>query len=138
MDLETLRLAEAFFDGWKPELTPVARTFLLRCLEQWPGTQVVTQKSQVGLRDPRPYCALWPPLHGGFRQRPRDFLVVSLFLPERLASERVAEAVEPYPGRWTNHLLLRTAEEVDEALLSWVARARQFRCGRSNDQEVSL
>ncbi|WP_295579662.1 DUF5655 domain-containing protein [uncultured Oscillibacter sp.] len=130
MDLEALRQAEAFFCQWKPELVPVARAFLDRCLERWPETAVVTQKSQVGLRDPRPYCALWPPTHGGFRRRPRDFLVVSLFLPERLDSPRVEAAVEPYPGRWTTHLLLSAPEEVDEELLEWVAQARRFRCGR--------
>ena len=129
-DLESLRLAEDFIAAWKPELVPTARAFWERCLERWPETEVVTQKSQVGLRDPRPYCALWPPLHGGIRRRPKDYLVLSLVLPERLASERVVEAVEPYPGRWTNHLLLTAPGDIDQELLTWVAEARRFRCKR--------
>ena len=60
MDLEALRLAEAFF-ARKPQALPSVRSFLLGALERWPETEIVTQKSQVGLRDPRPYCALTAP-----------------------------------------------------------------------------
>ena len=60
MDLEALRLAEAFF-AQKPQALPSVRAFLLGALERWPETEIVTQKSQVGLRDPRPYCALTAP-----------------------------------------------------------------------------
>ena len=60
MDLEALRLAEAFF-ARKPEALPSVRAVLLGALERWPETKIVTQKSQVGLRDPRPYCALTAP-----------------------------------------------------------------------------
>ena len=56
-DLESLRLAEAFF-ARKPEALPSVRAFLLGALERWPEAELVTQKSQVGLRDPRPFCAL--------------------------------------------------------------------------------
>ena len=60
MELETLRLAEAFF-ARKPEALPSVRAFLLGALERWPESEIVTQASQVGLRDPRPYCALTAP-----------------------------------------------------------------------------
>ena len=78
MDLEALRLAEAFF-ARKPEALPSVRAFLLGALERWPETEIVTQKSQVGLRDPRPYCALSGAVHqpsdppggpGGLRGKP--------------------------------------------------------------------
>lgn len=127
MDLEALRLAEEFFSR-KPEYLPVVRAFLLGALERWPGTEIVTQKSQVGLRDPRPYCALWLPTHGGVKNR--NCVMLSLFLPERLDSPRVAAAAEPYPGRWTTHFCLTDPEELDEDLWAWTARARRFRCGK--------
>lgn len=127
MDLEALRLAEEFFSQ-KLEYLPVVRAFLLGALERWPETEIVTQRSQVGLRDPRPYCALWPPTHGGIKNR--NCVVLSLFLPERLDSPRVAAAVEPYPGRWTTHFCLRTEAELDGELWAWTAQARRFRCGK--------
>ena len=47
-------------------------------------------------------------------------------LHRRLDSPRVAVAVEPYPGRWTHHILLTAAEEADGELMDWLAEARDF------------
>lgn len=127
MDLESLRLAEAFF-AEKPELLPVVRAFLLGALDRWPETEIVTQKSQVGLRDPRPFCALTT--HVRFPRQPSPhYVTLSLFLPRRLDSLRIAAAVEPYPGRWTHHMPLFRPEDLDAELWAWVEQARAFRCG---------
>jgi len=128
MDLEALRLAEAFL-AKKPEALPGARAFLLGALERWPETEVVTQKSQVGLRDPRPYCALWlPGKH--VKGHPTPGAGLSLFLPRPLETEWLIMAVEAYPGRFTNHLALPEPEDFTEDLWAWTAEARRFRCGR--------
>lgn len=129
-DLEALRLAEAFF-ARKPEALPSVRAFLLGALERWRSAEIVTQKSQVGLRAPRPFCALTAP---GKRVRGRAVpgALLSLFLPRPLETEILLLAVEPYPGRFTNHLIL-PADPADfpEDLWDWTAEARRFRCGKS-------
>lgn len=129
MNLEALRLAEAFLSR-KPAALPSARAFLLGALERWPSAEIVTQKSQVGLRDPRPFCALTLP---GKRVRGKETpgAMLSLFLPRPLEAERLIASVEAYPGRFTNHLALpEDPEDFDEALWVWTAEARRFRCGR--------
>ena len=35
-------------------------------------------------------------------------------------------AVEPYPNRWTHHVLIGTVEEIDDELLSWIEEAAAF------------
>lgn len=128
MNLEALRLAEAFL-AKKPAALPAARAFLLGALERWPEVEIVTQKTQIGLRDPRPFCALWLPgkrVHG----HATPGAALSLFLPRPLETERLIAAAEPYPGRFTNHLTLSDPEEVDGELWAWTAEARRFRCGR--------
>ena len=35
-------------------------------------------------------------------------------------------ATEPYPGRWTHHLLVSTPEELDGQLLAWLQEAYAF------------
>lgn len=129
-DLEALRLAEAFF-ARKPEALPSVRAFLLGALERWPEAEIVTQKSQVGLRDPRPFCALTAPgKHVKGRATPGALL--SLFLPRPLETESLILAVEAYPGRFTNHLILpEDPESFGERLWAWTAEARRFRCGKS-------
>ena len=130
MDLEALRLAEAFF-ARKPEALPSVRAFLLGALERWPETEIVTQKSQVGLRDPRPFCALTAP-GKHVKGRPTPGALLSLFLPRPLETELLILAVEAYPGRFTNHLALPAdPAEFPADLWAWTGEARRFRCGKN-------
>ena len=129
-DLEALRLAEAFFAG-KPAALPSVRAFLLGALERWPEAEIVTQKSQVGLRDPRPFCALTAP-GKHVRGRATPGALLSLFLPRPLEADCLLLAVEAWPGRFTNHLILPAdPAEFPEDLWDWTAEARRFRCGKN-------
>jgi hypothetical protein len=38
--------------------------------------------------------------------------------------------VEPYPGRFTHHVLLSGTEEIDDELLGWVKEAAVFSAGK--------
>ena len=39
---------------------------------------------------------------------------------------RVAAQTEPYPGRWTVHIVLGAPGEIDDELLGWVRQAYEF------------
>ena len=49
---------------------------------------------------------------------------VSFF--DRLMFGCVSFTCEPYPGRWTHHIVLASADEIDAELLAWIDRAHQF------------
>ena len=34
--------------------------------------------------------------------------------------------MEAYPHRWTHHVMIGSAEEVDEELVSWIIEADEF------------
>ena len=53
-------------------------------------------------------------------------MVITIGLPYPLQSERVAVKTEPYPGRWTHHIVVSKTEELDEELLSWIRAAYVF------------
>ena len=55
------------------------------------------------------------------------YVTLSLFLPRPLPDLRGGAAVEPYPGRFTNHLPLSSPADLDESLWAWMEEARQFR-----------
>ena len=57
---------------------------------------------------------------------PKRYMVITLGLPAPLDSERVAVKTEPYPGRWTHHIVVSSPEELDEELLSWMKTAYTF------------
>ena len=57
---------------------------------------------------------------------PAHFLSLTLGLPEPVESPRIAVKCEPYPGRWTHHIVLASPEEINAELLAWIDRAHQF------------
>ena len=46
-------------------------------------------------------------------------------VPAGLAPGVVA-ASEPYPGRWTHHVLVTEADQIDEELMGWLREAWDF------------
>ncbi|WP_304480007.1 DUF5655 domain-containing protein [uncultured Dubosiella sp.] len=50
-------------------------------------------------------------------------MLVSFGLAHRLDSPRVAMASEPYPCRWTHHVLVEQKEQINAELLSWIDEA---------------
>ena len=57
---------------------------------------------------------------------PMRYIVITLGLPAPLDSKRIAVKTEPYPGRWTHHFVVSTAEELDEEMLSWIKTVYTF------------
>lgn len=113
-----------FFDGRPLELALYQAMF--RELESlFPEGSVRVQKSQISFYGRHLYGAASLPV-----RRRRDWqehcLVVTLGLNRRLDSPRVAVAVEPYPGRWTHHLLLTEENQIDDELLGWFREAWDF------------
>lgn len=51
---------------------------------------------------------------------PEVFIIVSFGLFHRLNSPRIAIAVEPYPNRWTHHMIVFEAEQLDDELIGWL------------------
>ncbi len=60
------------------------------------------------------------------KDQPEGSLVLTLCLPSPLESPRAAVQTEPYPGRWTCHLVLCGMEALDEELLRWLREAYGF------------
>ena len=48
------------------------------------------------------------------------------YLAYRLSSPRIAVATEPYPNRWTHHVVISEAGQIDEELLGWLREAYDF------------
>ena len=53
-------------------------------------------------------------------------MTVTFGLGYRKESPRIDVATEPYPGRWTHHVMVGSAEEIDEELLGWIQEAAAF------------
>lgn len=78
-------------------------------------------KSQIGFYRKRPFAAVWRP--NQYLSGAHPPLVLSVFLQRRDRSPRWKEVVEPKPGRFTHHLEINGATEVDHQVREWLREA---------------
>ena len=109
-----------FFQGRPLELALYEDLFR-RLEEAFPDALVKVQKSQISFYDGGLFAMASLPKRKG-----DPGLVVSFGLGRREPSPRIGAAVEPYPGRWTHHLLIASPEEIDGELMGWAREAAAF------------
>ena len=114
-----------FFDGRRAAY-PLYRAFEAALLARHPDTKVKVGKTQITFANRRVYaCASF--LHVRRKaDMPDPYIVITLGLPGPPLSARVAVQTEPYPGRWTHHIVAASEGDVDDELLGWVQQAYDF------------
>lgn len=87
------------------------------------GAQLRVRTTQTGWARRRYFAVLWSPQRWlGARAAP---VVLTVYLPERLQSQRFKEVVQVRPGLWAHHLEIQAATDIDAEVGSWVTKARQ-------------
>lgn len=114
----------AFFAG-RPWALPLYAALFSQMEELFPEAAVKVQKSQISFYGRHLFAAVSLPLRRK-KTWPEECLVVTFGLGSRVEDPRIAVAVEPYPRRWTHHVLLSRPEEVDGQLLDWLREAYVF------------
>lgn len=107
----------------RAELLPLYETLMEALLQRFPDTEIRVQKTQISLYRRRMYGCVSLLRPGKKAELPERYLVLTLGLPAPLESPRAAVQTEPYPGRWTAHLVISDAQQIDDELLRCVARA---------------
>ena len=121
MDVDT-------FFSREPRALPLYRAVEAAILAALSGVRVDMQRSQITFRlrrtlgRERPLSAVWLPIHG-VAGRPEVYVVLTFGLRRRIEDPRIVQAVEPYPGRWTHHVLIAREEDMDEQVLGWLREA---------------
>lgn len=121
MDAETL----LFFDP-HPEALPLYEALEEKIREACPEMQKRVQKTQITFTGRYVFAAVSFLRAKRKADMPDPFITLTLGLPCPLESERAAALTEPYPGRWTVHIVIGKKEEIDEELLTWVREAWIF------------
>ena len=113
-----------FFDGRPLELG-LYRTFFDELCRRFPDASVKVQKSQISFSNRHLFAAASLPVR---RKKgwPEHCILVTFGLSHQLLSPRIAVAVEPYPNRWTHHVVVSAPEEIDGQLMDWLREAHDF------------
>lgn len=125
MDQEVLY----FFDG-KAEALPLYEAFEQKVFSEVDGVKVKVQKTQIAFSNKHNFAFVsFLPVRKA-KERPEVYIVVTFGLGYCVESPRIDTAVEPYPVRWTHHVLISGEEEIDDELMGWVKEAAVFSAGK--------
>ena len=114
-----------FFDQHM-DILPLYQAFEELLFDSFPVVNKRVQKTQIIFSNRHVFACVSFARVKRKAELPMRFIVITLGLPAPLDSERVAVKTEPYPGRWTHHIVVNKPEELDEELLSWVREAYDF------------
>ena len=114
-----------FFDN-HPAAVPLYEAFEAKLLEIFPLTTIRVQKTKITFSNRHVYACVSFQRVRKKADLPDSYIVITLGLPYPLESDRVAVKTEPYPGRWTTHIVVGAIEELDDELFVWIRQAYNF------------
>jgi hypothetical protein len=94
---------------------------LRKTIESVGALEIRVTKSQIAFVRRRPFAWAWIP--GKYLRGRGAPLVLTLSLHHRDASPPWKEIVEPVPGRFTHHLELFSARDLDDQVRRWLREA---------------
>ena len=113
-----------FFEG-KPEALSLYETFAEK-LESLGEMTVRVQKSQISFSNRHNFAFVSFLPARKAKERPQNYITITFGLNHRMDSPRIDIATEPYPNRWTHHILISSPEDIDEELMGWIKEAYEF------------
>lgn len=122
-----------FFNGHEDAI-PLYEALETQIFHQIDGVKVKTQKTQITFSNRYGFAFVSFLPARPARLRPKTYITVSFGLDRRVDSPRIDRASEPYPNRWTHHVLVSDPAEIDGELMGWIVQAAEFsaRKGRRN------
>ena len=95
-------------------------------LEQIPDAKIQVSKTQISFSNKRGFAFVsFNPCRRA-KERPEVWMTVTFGLSYRKDSPRIDVATEPYPNRWTHHVMVGSEEEIDSELMGWIREAAEF------------
>ena len=115
-----------FFFGERMEALPMYERLENAILTRIPDVKIKVAKTQITFANKRGFAFVsFNPCRKA-NDRPAVWMTVTFGLGCRKGSSRIDVATEAYPGRWTHHVMVGSAEEIDEELLGWIQEAAEF------------
>ncbi len=123
-----IRMDEAIlhFFNQMPAALPLYEQFERRIFAELEGVTVKVQKTQISFVNRHLFACVSFARVRKKKDCPNPYLVITFGLDRKVESPRIDVATEPYPNRWTHHLLISKTEEIDGELIAWVKEAAAF------------
>ena len=114
------------FFSQRMEALPLYEKLDGQILAEIPDVKIKVAKTQISFSNKRGFAFVsFNPCRRA-KERPAAWMTVSFGLGYRKEAERIDVATEPYPGRWTHHVMVGSTAEIDDELLGWIKEAADF------------
>ena len=124
--MESITAEELFFFDAKPGAFFLYEAFRKAVFDRFPETRIEAKKTQISFFSRYMFAAVSFAKVRRAKDCPDPFLTITFGLPYRKESARIDMATEPYPNRWTHHVMIGTEDEINDELLSWIVEAAAF------------
>lgn len=114
-----------FFDA-HPGALPLYEAFETRVTDLVPDVRIKVQKTQITFYNRHLFACVSFARIRKKKNCPDNYIVVTFGLEHKAESPRIDIATEPYPNRWTHHVLISDPAEIDYELMSWIKEASLF------------
>ena len=119
-----------FFFGEHMDAIPMYEKLEEQILARIPEVTIKVAKTQITFANKRGFAFVsFNPCRKA-AQQPKIWLTVSFGLGYRNGSPRIDVSTEPYPNRWTHHVMVGSVDEVDDELINWIREAAEFSAGK--------
>ena len=123
---ESLKTDTLCFFGEHMDAYPIYEYLEEQILNRIPEAKIKVSKTQISFSHKRGFAFVsFNPCRRA-AERPEVWMTVTFGLGYRKESPRIDVATEPYPGRWTHHVMVGSIADIDKELLSWLTEAAEF------------
>ena len=123
LDSEKIPLEELLFFNEKTNMLPAYEKLRSALCRSHTEIETKVSKTQISFKSRYIFALV------SFQRVPRvsgEYLLVSFGLDYEKRSSRIAVATEAARKRWTHHVIVQSAAEIDGELLQWLEEAYQF------------
>lgn len=113
-----------FFDKM-PQALPLYEAFVSKLCSELDDVTIRVQKTQISFSNKHNFAFVSLPIRK-IKGRPDVYIIVSFGLDHQVVDPRIEVATEPYPNRWTHHVIVQSESEMDEQLMDWIKQAYVF------------
>ena len=115
-----------FFFGEHMDALPIYERLGNGILTRIPDVKIKVAKTQITFAGRQGFAFVSFNPCRKVKDRPMVWMMVTFGLGYNKESPRIDVATEPYPGRWTHHVMVGSPDEIGEELLGWIQEAAEF------------
>ena len=114
------------FFGGHEDVLPMYEKLEQQILTEIPDVKIKVAKTQITFANIRGFTFVsFNPCRKA-KDRPERWMTITFGLGCRKESPRIDVSTEPYPNRWTHHVMVGSCNEMDEELMDWIKEAAYF------------